>query len=690
MNENEYYWEDRLLDVLKQFAPALVGGIVDQILHYRSDGGMVAPVLRLAVNLDRPDLIAPLLPDRGDGPSLEDVTWENEELVRLLMRRDAKERFGDKPLLDFVRGMDAPGAFEIDGETLRDVYHEYRYAPTLLPAVINHCPSLDQPAVDGQAVWLEILEALLATGVIAGDNSGQTWRVAFESAVSDGRLEAVELFLKHGASPNLRIGTTYILMTALKRQEIYDVLVAAGGKLAWDAADVFYNPALGMAIQDHAIGPTRDMFADAIASGNLSTNHLNRFLGQAARSGSIEIVRLFLDAGADIDTAFSRSFFYTYTDRNGNEEKFGNIDMLRFLLDSGAPVGDAICEAAWQENRQAVAWLIERGGDIDMQNREGKTALMVAASRYDYLGEMLDFILEMNPDINIVDSDGSTALSLAVGCAGLINCCKEGKDEAEMLTVAIENIAVIKRLLDIGADPNDGFGMTPLMIAAESNCPELIPLLLAAGADVSAMLEDGDTAWRIANSRGHHDIAKMLEEAGAREPDQSRTDLRSAILWGHTDDALRLIAEGADTEQKDVHNRTPLLMALMEDGDTAIVEYLLEKGANPSYFIPDPDGHGNNSPLLQAVELRRPHLVRMLLAHGAHKASDGNAWLALARATSFASCSHLDEEQTPEDRANAMDISRQLLEAGVPPDDDTHDQITTTLHCAASKKMYMS
>jgi len=684
MNENEYRWQDRFLDVLGRFDSALVGEIIERTLRYRSNKAMVAPVLRFAVNLDRPDLIAPLLPNAGDGPSFEDVAWENEELVRLLLRRDARERFGDKSLIDFVRGMDDPGTLKIDSETLRSVYCRYQYTPSFLPEVVGHCPVLDELVVEEQAIWLDILEALLATGVIAEDISGHTWHEAFDSAVRGGHLEATQLFLKHGASPNLMVGFDYIIITSLSRRKIYNALAAAGGKIPWAAVDDFEDSEI-TAIWHQIAGSARDMLADAVASGEFSPRRLNYFLGQTAGDRSIETVQFFLDAGADIDAAFSRKFFRAYSDQEGSKEEFGNVDMLRFLLESGASMGEAMFKATSQNNRQALTWLINRGGNIDTPNRKGKTALMIAAYRYDIHGEMLDFVLEQGPDINLADYAGSTALSMAIARVGVTSWRKKNDDdESRALAISAKNIAVIKRLLDAGADPNGGFGQTPLMKAAKGGFPAAISLLLKAGANVNTVLEDGDTAWRIANSHGHHDIAKMLEEAGAREPDLSRTDLRAAILWGRIDDALRLIEQGVDIEQLDTRRRTPLFAALMEGGAIDIVERLVKKGAHASGVISGSEWSQNTSPLQKAIDLTRPDLVRMMLNHTTDAGAAKDAWLTLWIAAYPLIWGHMEDDYTPENQAKSMDILRQLLDAGLSADGRNIHQGITLLQAATS------
>lgn len=91
----------------------------------------------------------------------------------------------------------------------------------------------------------------------------------------------------------------------------------------------------------------------------------------------------------------------------------------------------------------------------------------------------------------------------------------------------------------VDPDSRDGEGWTALMYAANSKTPELVTLLVKAGAKLDLQSEDGETALIIAVRRGRVDAARILLMAGA---DQSLRDDRgrTAIDWAEAEDRLYL------------------------------------------------------------------------------------------------------------------------------------------------------
>jgi ankyrin repeat protein len=71
---------------------------------------------------------------------------------------------------------------------------------------------------------------------------------------------------------------------------------------------------------------------------------------------------------------------------------------------------------------------------------------------------------------------------------------------------------LVALLLKAGADSNsaDRAGRTPLMFAAAQGRLELVQVLLAGGADVEAKAANGKTAWQVATGE---EIARVLQEA---------------------------------------------------------------------------------------------------------------------------------------------------------------------------------
>jgi ankyrin repeat protein len=84
------------------------------------------------------------------------------------------------------------------------------------------------------------------------------------------------------------------------------------------------------------------------------------------------------------------------------------------------------------------------------------------------------------------------------------------------------NPEIVTLLIEAGADVNAKVnnGLTPLMLAARyTTTPEIVTLLIQAGADVNTKDENGLTPLWFANhlSGSYPEIIKILEAAGARE-----------------------------------------------------------------------------------------------------------------------------------------------------------------------------
>ncbi len=85
----------------------------------------------------------------------------------------------------------------------------------------------------------------------------------------------------------------------------------------------------------------------------------------------------------------------------------------------------------------------------------------------------------------------------------------------ELLDAVIGNhVDMVKRLIEQGADPNyfeDEAQIRPLHFAALYNSPDVIPLLIMAGADIHATTEYDDTPLMIAERHDHKEVIETLK-----------------------------------------------------------------------------------------------------------------------------------------------------------------------------------
>jgi len=306
--------------------------------------------------------------------------------------------------------------------------------------------------------------------------------------------------------------------------------------------------------------------------------------------------------------------------------------------------------AAYHNDVELAGRLIEAGADVGASNAFGSTPFSEAATIAN--PAMLELLLGAGAAVDAAGPDGQTAL-MVVARGGRVDAARV--------------------LLGAGADVNareTWREQTALMWAAAQRHPEMVALLIEHGAELDARSHVNDwprqvtaeprrmyrpfgglTPLMFAARSGCPDCARHLVEAGA-DPDLSDpkgvTPLFLAVDNLHFDTAAYLIAAGANPNKWDWWGRTPLYSAvdlntLPHGGrpdrpslDTTtsleIVEQLLEAGANPNIqlklYAPwrhIGDDRGCDSmlttgatPLLRAAKTFDSGAIRLLIEHGAH------------------------------------------------------------------------
>ena len=173
--------------------------------------------------------------------------------------------------------------------------------------------------------------------------------------------------------------------------------------------------------------------------------------------------------------------------------------------------------------------------------------------------------------------------------------------------------SLLQQPIDVNASQVDG--MTALHWAAYHDDPELVGLLVRAGADVTAANRYGVTPLSLACTNANVAMVKLLLDAGA-DPNSSlpggETALMTAARTGRVEAVRALLSRGADVHAKEGRRAQTALMWATAEGHVEVVEELIKAGAD--FRTPLDSGF---TPLLFAVREGQIGVVRALLNAGA-------------------------------------------------------------------------
>ena len=139
---------------------------------------------------------------------------------------------------------------------------------------------------------------------------------------------------------------------------------------------------------------------------------------------------------------------------------------------------------------------------------------------------------------------------------------------------------------------------TPLIVAALSDQPAMVVILLSHGASVTARNSGGFTALHAAAYVGSAPITKLLLAKGAPLDDAANkagvTPLMVAGEENHVEVAELLMAQGADPRHPEIHGYLPITRALWK-GNKEIVHLYKQHGVTcpPSDILGDDSWYQN-------------------------------------------------------------------------------------------------
>lgn len=342
---------------------------------------------------------------------------------------------------------------------------------------------------------------------------------------------------------------------------------------------------------------------DAGANANAVLPEGETILMTAARSGNLDVLRALLDAGVEVE---ARDGFYGETAliRAAIEN---HADAIHLLTTNGAGVDTRSAHMDYQSRRagqsvlglgewtpvmysarenslQAGQALIDKGANLDLQDPDGATALVIAIINAHY--EFAEMLIAAGADPNLADSEPNMGpLYAVVDMHRLAVGHGRGSPPPVGLLTAVD---IARSLLEHGADPNAaltksiltrthtigdtvlGEGATPMLRAAKSGDIEMVRLLVDYGADPFAKMPNGTTALHFVAGLGWRDGSPIA-------PSYDQGTEAEAV---ETIDYLLELGIAIDTANES--GDTPLHSAISGRGSELIVSHLLARGADPT------------------------------------------------------------------------------------------------------------
>ncbi|MDY0094758.1 MAG: ankyrin repeat domain-containing protein [Candidatus Vecturithrix sp.] len=367
-------------------------------------------------------------------------------------------------------------------------------------------------------------------------------------------------------------------------------------------------------------------------------------LEAAIRTGNLDVVRAFLEAGIDVN------FEYGEPDRPDKETALlfaiahNQPEICRFLIAQGAETNyvhvdvrdqeSTLLEIAISHNHQEIFEILLPHADLSIGRGVSYEGRHIHRACRVGNPDMVRRLLDKGVDVNVRGGvDEFTPLDVAVAenhpdiVADLLERGSDVNAPDRRLNVPLhsaKNCVIAQMLIAHHADVNaqNDFGETPLFAQRD---PHIVELLLDNGAHVNARCNSGETPLqRVLASAAHPYVFGSLETGNGF----ARAQAVSATI------AALLVAHGADVNAATRKGATPLHYACRNNAVETIA-LLIRNGANVNA---QSSGLYRGAPLHIAVEAKKFDACQLLVESGADpnaRNSAGDTPLHLAAANGY-------------------------------------------------------
>ncbi|KAL1604963.1 hypothetical protein SLS60_004504 [Paraconiothyrium brasiliense] len=305
-------------------------------------------------------------------------------------------------------------------------------------------------------------------------------------------------------------------------------------------------------------------------------------------TNSMDLFQVLLQAGANVNAVSvrqSRAPFYKLFYYNPS------LEVVKLFLDHGADLHKQSSDSKSSilhvfcvvcDNADVLRELLRRGAKLDAVDQAKETPLHCLMSRFESVPvELVEILIEAGADVNAEDDYSQQPLRELCMTNGSLEAAelliKAGADvldedlsrQTALHTAAANgHVDIVKLLIEKGAkiDATDDRGCTPLYRACGAKSDDsALYMIHNAEKEINKSAKNGKTPLQKAAAKGHHKIVEAIFERCNRDTTvltskdiRQRTPLHAAARYGRKDVVEYLLQRGVSVTVQDNDGKTPL------------------------------------------------------------------------------------------------------------------------------------
>jgi len=250
-----------------------------------------------------------------------------------------------------------------------------------------------------------------------------------------------------------------------------------------------------------------------------------------------------------------------------NAVKENKKDIINYLLEIGLDInqynyhGESLLFYC-ADNLELTAYLIENGTNVNKQDNDGQTAIMISAQQGNI--DVVRLYIESNADLSLKDKEGKTVLDYSNGMTKIehkrtyqpikdllkMNGASSGYILREAVSRGtVEEVEEILKSAKSKPNVKDQFGSTALVYTCNV---QKLELLYKYGIDLNIKNQDDLTGLIFASRKGCYDAVKFYIEHGADI--NAKQGTRTALDNAETEEIIALLISNGAKKGNEIKN----------------------------------------------------------------------------------------------------------------------------------------